>query len=112
MGPSLRWGDGAASVLLRRRGPPSAMNAACPPASWAVHGPGSRCGEGGGLWRPIMTIFRKIRPLAAAATATALLVAGASPAGAQGRWDWTGGRQGDREYGLAGAGVRLLLPEL
>jgi outer membrane protein OmpA-like peptidoglycan-associated protein len=59
-----------------------------------------------------MTIFRKIRPLAAAATATALLVAGASPAGAQGRWDWTGGRQGDREYGLAGAGVRLLLPEL
>jgi outer membrane protein OmpA-like peptidoglycan-associated protein len=47
-----------------------------------------------------------------AASAAALLMAGAAPAGAQGRWDWNGGRQGDREYRLAGEGVRLLLPEL
>jgi outer membrane protein OmpA-like peptidoglycan-associated protein len=46
------------------------------------------------------------------ATAAALLTAGAAPAAAQGRWDWDGGRQGDRDYGLAGPGVRLLLPEL
>ncbi|MEA3000725.1 MAG: hypothetical protein QOK17_2558 [Sphingomonadales bacterium] len=59
-----------------------------------------------------MTIFRKTNLLTATATVAALLAASASPAGAQGRWDWGGGRQGDRDYGLAGAGVRLLLPEL
>jgi outer membrane protein OmpA-like peptidoglycan-associated protein len=47
-----------------------------------------------------------------AATAAAVLMTSASPAGAQSRWDFDGGRQGDREYSLAGAGVRLLLPEL
>jgi outer membrane protein OmpA-like peptidoglycan-associated protein len=57
-----------------------------------------------------MTIFRKTSLLTA--TAATLLMAGASPVGAQGRWDWDGGRQGDREYRLAGAGVGLLLPEL
>jgi outer membrane protein OmpA-like peptidoglycan-associated protein len=46
------------------------------------------------------------------ATAAALLMAGAAPAGAQARYDWDGGRQGDRDYGLQGPGVRLLLPEL
>ena len=60
----------------------------------------------------IMTIFRKTGLLAATAAAAALLTAGASPLSAQGRWDWDGGRQGDRDYRLAGAGVRLLLPEL
>jgi outer membrane protein OmpA-like peptidoglycan-associated protein len=57
-----------------------------------------------------MTIFRKTSLLTA--TAATLLMAGASPVGAQGRWDFGGGRQGDREYRLAGAGVGLLLPEL
>jgi outer membrane protein OmpA-like peptidoglycan-associated protein len=59
-----------------------------------------------------MTNYRKTRFLAATAAAAATLVAGFSPAAAQGRWDWNGGRQGDREYRLEGAGVRLLLPEL
>lgn len=40
------------------------------------------------------------------------LAAIATPAFAQGSWDWTGGRPGSREYRLAGAGVRLLIPEL
>ena len=57
-----------------------------------------------------MTIFRKTSLLTA--TAAILMSAGASPAGAQSRWDFDGGRQGDREYRLVGAGVRLLLPEL
>jgi outer membrane protein OmpA-like peptidoglycan-associated protein len=59
-----------------------------------------------------MTIFRKTNLLTATATVAALLAASASPVSAQGRWDWGGGRQGDRDYGLAGAGVRILLPEL
>jgi outer membrane protein OmpA-like peptidoglycan-associated protein len=36
----------------------------------------------------------------------------ATPALAQDHWDWHGGRPGDREYRLAGPGVRLLAPEL
>jgi len=40
------------------------------------------------------------------------LAAVATPALAQGPWDWGGGRPGSREYRLAGAGVRLLIPEL
>lgn len=36
----------------------------------------------------------------------------ATPALAQGPWDWTGGRPGAREYRLIGPGVRLLIPEL
>jgi outer membrane protein OmpA-like peptidoglycan-associated protein len=36
----------------------------------------------------------------------------AGTAQAQGRWDWHGGRPGDREYPLTGPGVRLLYPEL
>jgi outer membrane protein OmpA-like peptidoglycan-associated protein len=59
-----------------------------------------------------MTIFRKASLMSATAAAAALLAASASPLGAQSRWDWSGGRQGDREYRLMGAGVRLLLPEL
>lgn len=39
-------------------------------------------------------------------------VATASPAIAQPSWDWSGGRQGVAEIRLAGAGVRLLYPEL
>jgi outer membrane protein OmpA-like peptidoglycan-associated protein len=59
-----------------------------------------------------MTIFRKAGLMSATAAAVAMLAASASPVGAQSRWDWNGGRQGDREYRLMGAGVRLLLPEL
>lgn len=44
--------------------------------------------------------------------ATVALAATATPALAQGNWDWTGGRPGTRDYALAGGGVRLLLPEL
>ena len=36
----------------------------------------------------------------------------ATPAMAQDRFDWGGGRSGERDYGLAGAGVNRLLPEL
>ena len=45
------------------------------------------------------------------AIAIAMTVA-ASPALAQDRWDWGGGRPGDREYGLVGAGVPILYREL
>lgn len=46
----------------------------------------------------------------AAAIAT---LAAITPAMAQDRWDWSGGRPGDRSaYRLAGAGVPLLYPEL
>lgn len=48
------------------------------------------------------------RALALAAALTAL----ATPALAQDRFDWGGGRGGERDYGLAGAGVSRLLPEL
>lgn len=48
----------------------------------------------------------------AAATASIALIAVTSPAIGQNRWDWDGGRAGDREYALVGAGVRLLYPEL
>jgi outer membrane protein OmpA-like peptidoglycan-associated protein len=48
------------------------------------------------------------RALALAAALTTL----ATPALAQDRFDWGGGRSGERDYGLIGAGVRLLLPEL
>ncbi|MEG3087851.1 OmpA family protein [Sphingomonas sp. PB4P5] len=44
-----------------------------------------------------------------AALITATLATGAS---AQGRWDFDGGRQGDREYRLVGAGVPTLYREL
>jgi outer membrane protein OmpA-like peptidoglycan-associated protein len=40
------------------------------------------------------------------------LAGGATAASAQDRWDWGGGRAGDRAYGLVGAGVPLLFPEL
>ena len=38
------------------------------------------------------------------------IAAGAGPAAAQDRWDWDGGRDGDREYRLIGAGVPSLFP--
>ncbi|MES2338896.1 MAG: OmpA family protein [Pseudomonadota bacterium] len=47
--------------------------------------------------------------MAALAAATVMT---AMPAAAQGRWDWSGGRPGTRDYRLAGPGVRLLFPEL
>ena len=42
----------------------------------------------------------------------AALAAAAGPASAQDRWDWDGGRDGDREYRLIGPGVPDLYPEL
>jgi outer membrane protein OmpA-like peptidoglycan-associated protein len=44
-----------------------------------------------------------------AAALSALSLAAAGPAAAQGRWDWSAG---DRAYRLAGPGVPLLYPEL
>ncbi len=44
--------------------------------------------------------------------AAALLAATATPAIAQDRWDWSGGRPGGADFRLAGPGVRLLYPEL
>ena len=44
--------------------------------------------------------------------ALAATIAGIAPASAQGRWDYDGGRQGDREYRLVGAGVPILYREL
>lgn len=44
--------------------------------------------------------------------ATALTLLGTGAAQAQDRWDWGGGRPGDREYRLIGPGVRMLFPEL
>ena len=46
------------------------------------------------------------------ATAAAALTTAAGPASAQDRWDWNGGREGDREYRLVGPGVPQLYPEL
>jgi outer membrane protein OmpA-like peptidoglycan-associated protein len=43
---------------------------------------------------------------------SAALVTAATPALAQERFDWGGGRSGERDYRLIGAGVPLLLPEL
>lgn len=51
------------------------------------------------------TLFRT------AAAALALL-GSTSPALAQERWDWAGGRANDRDYRLQGAGVPILYPEL
>ena len=48
------------------------------------------------------------RALALAAALTTL----AAPALAQDRFDWGGGRSGERDYDLRGAGVSQLLPEL
>lgn len=53
----------------------------------------------------------KTVPGRAIALATAL-TAVAAPALAQDRFDWGGGRSGERAYALAGAGVPRLLPEL
>jgi outer membrane protein OmpA-like peptidoglycan-associated protein len=49
------------------------------------------------------------RTMLTAALITATLATGAT---AQGRWDYDGGRQGDREYRLVGAGVPTLYREL
>lgn len=46
------------------------------------------------------------------AAAALALAGGACAASAQSRWDWNGGRNGDREYRLVGVGVPLLYPEL
>lgn len=53
-----------------------------------------------------------IKPIVIAAGLTAALTTIASPALAQDRWDWSGGRPGDRAYRLVGRGVPGLYPEL
>ena len=53
----------------------------------------------------------KSAPNRALALAAALVTV-ATPALAQDRFDWGGGRGGERDYRLTGAGVALLLPEL
>jgi outer membrane protein OmpA-like peptidoglycan-associated protein len=55
---------------------------------------------------------RSNKPIIGIAAAAMALLAGATPALAQDRWDWGGGRHGDREYRLIGAGVPILYPEL
>lgn len=50
-----------------------------------------------------------MKMLFAAATA---LVATMTPAMAQDRWDWSGGRPGGPDFSIAGPGVRILYPEL
>lgn len=57
-----------------------------------------------------MTKFSKT--ILAATAAAMALGAGVAPATAQGRWDWGGGRDGERDYRLVGAGVPILYPEL
>ena len=56
-------------------------------------------------------MFKRTR-IATAAALTLTLAGAATPALAQDRWDWGGGRPGDREYRLIGAGVPILYPEL
>lgn len=57
-----------------------------------------------------MTMIRK--SILATAVAAIAVVGGIGPASAQDRWDWGGGRPGDRDYRLIGAGVPVLFPEL
>jgi outer membrane protein OmpA-like peptidoglycan-associated protein len=52
-----------------------------------------------------------VRTTFAASLALAALATSGAAAAQQG-WDYGGGRPGDREYGLRGAGVDLLFPEL
>ncbi len=51
-------------------------------------------------------------PIIGTALAAIALAASAGPALAQGRLDWGGGRTGDRDYRLVGAGAPYLFPEL
>ena len=44
--------------------------------------------------------------------AATVIAAIATPAMAQDRWDWSGGRPGMADYRMAGPGVRILYPEL
>jgi outer membrane protein OmpA-like peptidoglycan-associated protein len=57
-------------------------------------------------------MFKAKSPPGRAIAMAAALTALTSPAIAQDRLDWGGGRSGEREYGLVGAGVARLLPEL
>lgn len=57
-------------------------------------------------------MFKAKSPPGRAIAMAAALTALASPAIAQDRLDWGGGRAGERSYDLVGAGVPRLLPEL
>lgn len=57
--------------------------------------------------------MNKFQSVVTTAIAAATLAGGiAAPAGAQNRWDYGGGRPGERDLALVGVGVRDLLPEL
>jgi len=57
-------------------------------------------------------MYKRKSPPGRAIAMAAALTALATPAFAQDRFDWGGGRSGERDYGLVGAGVPRLLPEL
>jgi outer membrane protein OmpA-like peptidoglycan-associated protein len=59
-----------------------------------------------------MNVQKLKSPPGRAIALAALLTTLATPGLAQDRFDWGGGRSGERDYGLAGAGVSRLLPEL
>ncbi|WP_076068193.1 OmpA family protein [Sphingomonas montana] len=52
------------------------------------------------------------RPILATVLAALTVAAMPATAAAQDRWDWTGGRRGERDIRLEGVGVPLLSPEL
>ena len=56
-------------------------------------------------------MMTKMNPMMRTTIAAIVLVSCAGPAFAQ-RWDFGGGRAGDRDYGLVGRGVPILYPEL
>jgi outer membrane protein OmpA-like peptidoglycan-associated protein len=59
-----------------------------------------------------MNVHNFKSPPGRALALAAALITLAAPALAQERFDWGGGRSGDRDHRLAGAGVSQLLPEL
>jgi outer membrane protein OmpA-like peptidoglycan-associated protein len=59
-----------------------------------------------------MTVLNLKSPPGRALALAAALTTLATPALAQERFDWGGGRSGERDYRLVGAGVAALLPEL
>lgn len=112
--PSPRGGDQAVPSCARRAGcgiePGGECEQCLSTLLTARSRPRSQPSATAGAEEMIMMTIVKMSLLTAGAAA--LLTTGMGPVSAQGRWDGDGGRQGGREYGLAGPGVSLLLPEL